>query len=251
MHPRTRSRLQISENRSQFKLQKLQKKLSRRLSSTFQTRRHRSIFDSPFFYSRSVVVVCKNMNATDVERLVPRLALKGCNPEASSAASTKAENDPHPEKAATAGRCIELLLNNNSTNFCRGETDLCNNYNISRGCEDGDVVCKLMHKVRTYLRTHSTRPPLVAATEAKPRPVLRKVTPNLHNASKCHDLYTLTLKIRIRLQNFFHLDGCFEIELAVSIDFMPIPACKVLTLRLSNDVFCEKNEQKEANLAQR
>ena len=49
------------------------------------------------FFCRSVVVVCRNMNATDVARLVPHL---GCQPDKASKNST---NTSHK------GRCIELL----------------------------------------------------------------------------------------------------------------------------------------------
>ena len=56
------------------------------------------------FY-RSVVVVCKNMNATDVERLVPRLSLPGCNPKDSR----------KPQTPKYKGRCIELQNQRNKT----------------------------------------------------------------------------------------------------------------------------------------
>ena len=49
------------------------------------------------YFCRSVVVVCRNMNATDLERLVPHL---GCQPDKASKNSTSTSHK---------GRCIELL----------------------------------------------------------------------------------------------------------------------------------------------
>ena len=83
------------------------------------------------FY-RSVVVVCKNMNATDVERLVPRLSLPGCNPKDSR----------KPQTPKYKGRCIELQNQRNKTaasaaiaiadSSCRGKNQA--------GCMYGYVV---------------------------------------------------------------------------------------------------------------
>ena len=112
-----------------------------------------------YFFFRSVVVVCKNMNATDVERLVPRLALPGCNPKHPRARRRQSRHQ-------YTGRCIEVNQNqtasssdlDSASSNCRGETDLCQSLeNNSNGCSNqddkNDVLCRLMHKVRHYLRT--------------------------------------------------------------------------------------------------
>jgi hypothetical protein len=108
------------------------------------------------------------MNATDVERLVPHLSLPGCQPDTDgSNTSSTASSPPH------RGRCIELLQHSGGRNAseaeaataCRGEADLCQRYN--GGCKANDVTCKLMHKVRNYLRTHysaKSGPPLSRKT---------------------------------------------------------------------------------------
>ena len=141
------------------------------------------------------MVVCRNMNATDVERLVPHL---GCQPDEASRNSTS--------RTRHKGRCIELLqphlgstnsrpssqtsssgLSKEVATACRGEADLCHDLNgASGGCEENDVICQLMHKVRNYLRTHYNeerppRPPQLTASEAvEPanRPQRRKVMMN-------------------------------------------------------------------------
>ena len=99
------------------------------------------------------------MNATDVERLVPRLALPGCNPKHPRARRRQSRHQ-------YTGRCIEVNQNqtasssdlDSSSSNCRGETDLCQSLeNNSNGCSNqddkNDVLCRLMHKVRHYLRT--------------------------------------------------------------------------------------------------
>lgn len=118
---------------------------------------------------RSVVVVCKNMNATDVERLVPHLSLPGCKPGGTNSSTSRSQGH--------RGRCIELeqqkqqllephqLLEDSeaageatsspgeTATACRGESDLCQRFKSSR-CGQSDVICQLMHKVQRYLRTH-------------------------------------------------------------------------------------------------
>lgn len=90
------------------------------------------------------------MNATDVERLVPHL---GCHHHST--------NEKEEEKSS---RCIELLqsstssLTSNSSEIataCQGASKelLCHNLKQSK-CQENDVICQLMHKVRNYLRTH-------------------------------------------------------------------------------------------------
>ena len=99
------------------------------------------------------------MNATDVERLVPRLALPGCNPKHPRARRRQSRHQ-------YTGRCIEVNQNqtasssdlDSTSSNCRGETDLCQSLeNNSNGCSNqddkNDVLCRLMHKVRHYLRT--------------------------------------------------------------------------------------------------
>ena len=89
------------------------------------------------------------MNATDVERLVPHL---GCHPDLLQGSNPK-------------GRCIELLQNSFASGTplnlskelataCRGEADLCHDLKQGGRCQENDVICQLMHKVRNYLRTH-------------------------------------------------------------------------------------------------
>ena len=63
--------------------------------------------------SRSVVVVCKNMNATDIERLVPGLALSGCSKN----------NNKGSDSSGLKGHCVELAKNGGKN--CTGEPDLC------------------------------------------------------------------------------------------------------------------------------
>ena len=82
-------------------------------------------------FCRSVVVVCKNMNATDVERLVPRLSLPGCNPKDSG----------KPQTPKYKGRCIELQNQRNKTapsaamaiadSSCRGKSQAYCTLNVS------------------------------------------------------------------------------------------------------------------------
>ena len=96
------------------------------------------------------------MNATDVERLVPRLALPGCNPKHPRSRRVQQSRQQY------TGRCIEVNQQNQTASeldtSCRGETDLCQSLeNNSNGCSNqddkNDVLCRLMHKVRHYLRT--------------------------------------------------------------------------------------------------
>ena len=90
-------------------------------------------------------------------------------------------------------KCNYILVYSNGLNLakeataCRGEADLCHDLNgASRGCEENDVICQLMHKVRNYLRTHYNdeqrqppRPNLTPDTQAiaipANRPQRRKV----------------------------------------------------------------------------
>ena len=51
---------------------------------------------------RSVVVVCKNMNATDIEKLVPGLALSGCSRDNNVRMDTNSSN------VSLKGHCVEL-----------------------------------------------------------------------------------------------------------------------------------------------
>ena len=122
-------------------------------------------FTTMYFWCRSVVVVCKNMNATDVERLVPHLSLPGCKPGGGVGSNAAGNSTSH------RGRCIELeqkqqllephqLLEDSDSGgggetatACRGESDLCQRFKSSR-CGQSDVICQLMHKVQRYLRTH-------------------------------------------------------------------------------------------------
>ena len=134
---------------------------------------------------RSVVVVCKNMNATDVERLVPHLSLPGCKPGGTNSSTSRSQGH--------RGRCIELeqqkqqllephqLLEDSeaageatsspgeTATACRGESDLCQRFKSSR-CGQSDVICQLMHKVQRYLRTHYNITTGAPAPAAKRRP---------------------------------------------------------------------------------
>ncbi len=117
------------------------------------------------------MVVCKNMNATDVENLVPQLSLPGCRK-----GRRPWENKAGGGDDGIKGRCIEVLPDADLTSTtttkrprlrlrptskiptkpedsnCRGEAELCRRFN--HGCKVGDVTCKLMHKVRNYLNEH-------------------------------------------------------------------------------------------------
>ena len=132
------------------------------------------------------MVVCKNMNATDVERLVPHLSLPGCKPGGGVGSNAAGNSTSH------RGRCIELeqkqqllephqLLEDSDSGgggeaasgetatACRGESDLCQRFKSSR-CGQSDVICQLMHKVQRYLRTHYNITTGAPAPAAKRRP---------------------------------------------------------------------------------
>ena len=141
-----------------------------------------------FFSNRSVVVVCKNMNASDVQKLVPSLALSGCFNQTKTANGTKIGIN-------NSGKCVQLKGNlfqkkdyqkdstPNEDNGCIGEKELCNkiskvasesdakskkngwmpkskrlqlktNSNDDRDCSKDDVTCTLLEKVRWYLKQH-------------------------------------------------------------------------------------------------
>ena len=138
------------------------------------------------FFCRSVVVVCKNMNATDVERLVPRLALPGCNPKHPRSRRVQQSRQQY------TGRCIEVNQQNQTASeldtSCRGETDLCQSLDNQKGCsnQENDVLCRLMHKVRHYLRTRynvteedddEDSPPNAVAASLRPRRKLLRPNP--------------------------------------------------------------------------
>ena len=136
---------------------------------------------------RSVVVVCKNMNASDVQKLVPSLALSGCFNQTKTANGTKIGIN-------NSGKCVQLKGNlfqnkeikkdsKTNDNGCIGEKELCNkiskvasesdattkkngwmpkskrlqlkgNGNNDRDCSKDDVTCTLLEKVRWYLKQH-------------------------------------------------------------------------------------------------
>ena len=66
---------------------------------------------------RSVVVVCKNMNATDIEKLVPGLALSGCSRDNNVRMDTNSSN------VSLKGHCVELAKTGGRN--CSGEPELC------------------------------------------------------------------------------------------------------------------------------
>ena len=143
------------------------------------------------FFFRSVVVVCKNMNATDVERLVPSLSLPGCNPGKNPAGS----RNPGSRNPEHKGRCIEVgnaanqtqIANGAASSACRGETDLCQSLEkeAQKGCSEGqdDVLCKLMHKVRNYLRTRYNVTDEISSRSSSPRPQRKFLRPSSTRAS--------------------------------------------------------------------
>ena len=129
-----------------------------------------------------MVVVCKNMNASDVQKLVPSLALSGCF------------NQTTTNGTNTGGKCVQLKGNfftkknyqKESTPGCIGEKELCNKITTVtsqpdkstkkygwtpknnkglrktdknvRDCSIGDVTCTLLEKVRWYLKQHYKEP---------------------------------------------------------------------------------------------
>ena len=140
------------------------------------------------FLLRSVVVVCKNMNASDVQKLVPSLALSGCfNQTTATANGTNSGLN-------NSGKCVQLKgnfltekkhqkeLSSSNDSGCIGEKELCNKittvtsqsdtstkkYGLipknknnkqkpdryTRNCSIGDVTCTLLEKVRWYLKQH-------------------------------------------------------------------------------------------------
>ena len=78
-----------------------------------------------------MVVVCKNMNASDVQKLVPSLALSGCFNQTETSNGTKIRMN-------NSGKCVQLKGNlfqkkdyqkdstPNEDNGCIGEKELCN-----------------------------------------------------------------------------------------------------------------------------
>ena len=59
-----------------------------------------------------------------------------------------------PWKFASFEKSSHFETNNNKKILSLGETDLCQSLDNQKGCSnDEDVLCKLMHKVRHYLRT--------------------------------------------------------------------------------------------------
>ena len=131
------------------------------------------------------------MNATDVERLVPSLSLPGCNPGKNPASS----RNPGSRNPEHKGRCIEVgnaanqtqIANGAATSACRGETDLCQSLEqeAQKGCSEGqdDVLCKLMHKVRNYLRTRYNVTDEISSRSSSPRPQRKFLRPSSTRAS--------------------------------------------------------------------
>ena len=97
------------------------------------------------YRERSVVVVCNNMNATDVQALVgPSLSLSDCLNKGTGAAGHKS-------------RCIQLLKDlPQLKSTCLGEPGLCKAFNdhTALKCSQGNVTCSLLRKVQTYLGEH-------------------------------------------------------------------------------------------------
>ena len=134
-----------------------------------------------------MVVVCKNMNASDVQKLVPSLALSGCfNKTTANGTNTGIRN---------SGKCVQLKGNflnpkkyskeaiSSSDEGCIGEKDLCTKITKvtsksetpskkvgwvpkskrgklgkDRDCSIEDVTCTLLEKVRWYLKQHYRDP---------------------------------------------------------------------------------------------
>lgn len=139
------------------------------------------------------MVVCRNMNATDVERLVPHL---GCH-----------HSTNEGPQGLNKSRCIELLQSSTSSltlssaeggnsseiaTACQGASKelLCHNLKQSK-CQENDVICQLMHKVRNYLRTHyDEHQQPKKQRPSRPISQMKKVTIRLHFISStrtvCH-----------------------------------------------------------------
>jgi len=65
-------------------------------------------------FNRSVIVICKNMNSSDIERLVPNMALSGCKPN---------KNGSFDTNSKVRGHCMELR--NDVKGNCTGDPNAC------------------------------------------------------------------------------------------------------------------------------
>ena len=172
-----------------------------------------------------MVVVCKNMNASDVQKLVPSLALSGCFNQTETSNGTKIRMN-------NSGKCVQLKGNlfqkknyqkdTSDNNGCIGEKELCNKIskvasesdaktknsdwmpkskrkqlktnNDDRDCSKDDVTCTLLEKVRWYLKQHyiesskQRKGSTALSTNRKSSKRKLATTPRPRNIQVCYNL---------------------------------------------------------------
>ena len=173
-----------------------------------------------------MVVVCKNMNASDVQKLVPSLALSGCFNQ------TETLSNGTKIRMNNSGKCVQLKGNlfqkkndkkDDNNNGCIGEKELCNKIskvasesneaktkksgwmpksirkqlktsNDDRDCSKDDVTCTLLEKVRWYLKQHyiesskQRKGSTALSTNRKSSKRKLATTPRPRNIQVCYNL---------------------------------------------------------------
>ena len=123
-----------------------------------------------FFCSRSVIVICKNMSSSDLEKLVPSLSKSCMNKEdplppaetLDGSLSTTTTDKPKARHclnlAGTSSLSREQLLvsSSQSGNGSRGGGN--SSKKGGKKCDEKDVRCKILNKVTSYLKKKIKRP---------------------------------------------------------------------------------------------